>query len=86
MHNKDKDKDKDTLFQVNITHSFKKTCKYNDDICYLYMYNNLIHGFHISNFIFHELSMQLIIELLLTFNRSIKSTTRFLIKISKLSM
>ena len=49
-------------------------------------YNNLIHGFHISNFIFHELSMQLIIELLLTFNRSIKPTTRFLIKISKLSM
>ena len=41
---------------------------------------------HISNFIFHELSMQLIIELLLTFNRSMKPTTRFLIKISKLSM
>ena len=46
-----------------------------------YLYNNLIRGFHISNFIFHELSMQLMIELLLTFNRSIKPTTRFLIKI-----
>ena len=27
-----KDKDKDTLFQVNITHSLKKPCKYNDDM------------------------------------------------------
>ena len=35
-----------------------------------YLYNNLIHGFHISNFIFHELSMQLMIELLLTFNKT----------------
>ena len=39
-----------------------------------------------SNFIFHELSIQLIIELFLTLNRSIKPTTRFLTKISKLSM
>ena len=41
-----------------------------------------------SNFIFRELSIQLvlIIELLLTFNRSIKSTIRFLTKISKLSV
>ena len=38
------------------------------------------------NFISHVLSMQLIIELLLTFNRSIEPTTRFLIKISKQSM
>ena len=38
------------------------------------------------NFIFHELSMQLIIELLLTFNRSIKPTIHFLTKTSKLSM
>ena len=30
--NKDQDKDKDTLFHVNITHSLKKTCKYNDDM------------------------------------------------------
>ena len=49
-------------------------------------YISLIHGFHMSNFIFQELSMQLIIELLLTFNRSIKPTKRFLTKISKLSM
>ena len=50
--------------------------KLNNDIKY-----NLLLGFHMSNFIFHELSMQLIIELLLTFNRSIKPTTRFLTKI-----
>ena len=25
-------KDKDTLVQVNITHSFKKTCKYNNSM------------------------------------------------------
>ena len=51
-----------------------------------YLYNSLIHELHISNFIFHELSMQLIIELLLTFNRSKKPTSRFLTKISKISM
>ena len=51
-----------------------------------YLYNSLIHGFHISNCIFHELSIQLIIEFSLTFNRSVKPTTRFLTKISKLSM
>ena len=39
-----------------------------------------------SNFIFHELSIQLIIELLPTFNRTIKPTTCFLSKILKLSM
>ena len=33
-----------------------------------------------SNFIFHELSIQKIIELLLSFNRSIKPATRFLTK------
>ena len=59
--------------------SVKKNTIYN-------LYNSLIHGFYISNFIFHELSMQLIIEFSLTFNRSVKSTTRFLTKISKLSM
>ena len=50
------------------------------------LYNSLIQGFHISNCIFHELSIQLIIEFSLTFNRSVKPTTRFLTKISKLSM
>ena len=50
-----------------------------------YLINSLIHGFHMSNFIFYELSMQLIIEFLLTLNRSVK-TIRFLIKILKLSM
>ena len=41
-------------------------------------YNSSIHGFHTSNYIFHVLAMQLIFELLLTFNRSIKPNTRFL--------
>ena len=52
----------------------------------IFLYNSLIHGFHISNCIFHELSIQLIIKFSLTFNRSVKPTTRFLTKISKLSM
>ena len=51
-----------------------------------YLYDSLIHRFHMSNFIFHELSIQLIFEFSLTFNRSVKPTTRFLTKISKLSM
>ena len=51
-----------------------------------YLYNSLIHGFRISNFIFYELSIQLIIKFSLTFNRSVKLTTRFLTKIAKLSM
>ena len=51
-----------------------------------YLYNILIHRFHNSNLIFHELSIQLIIEFLQTFNRLVKPTTRFLTKISKLSM
>ena len=71
------------MYIVNIK-LYKVEHFYKNTICYLY--NHLVHGFHISNFIFHELSMQLIIELLLTFNRSIKPTTRFPIKISKLSM
>ena len=37
-----------------------------------------------ANLIFHKILMELIIELLLNFNRSVKPTTRFLIKISKL--
>ena len=48
-------------------------------------YMDLIHGFHMSNLIFHNLSMQLIIALVLTFNHLIKPTTRFLTKILKLS-
>ena len=51
-----------------------------------YLNNSLIHGSHMSNFIFHELSIQKIIELLLSFNRSIKPATRFLTKTSKLSI
>ena len=51
-----------------------------------FLYNSLIHGFHMSNFVSHELSVQLIIEFLLTYNRLVKPTTRFLTKISKLSM
>ena len=61
-----------------VEHSYKNTI--------YYLYNNLIHAFHMLNFIFHKLSMQLIINLLLTFNRSIKPTIRFLTKISKLSL
>ena len=50
----------------------------NIEICekiqFYYLYNSLINGFHISNCIFHELSIQLIIEFSLTFNRSVKPT------------
>ena len=45
-----------------------------------YLYNSLIYGFNTSNFIFHELLIQIIIKFLLTFNRSVKPTTGFLTK------
>ena len=66
-----------------------KVVKYKNTIYCLHnirQFMDPVHGFHMSSFIFHELSMQLIIELLLTFIRSIKQTIRFLSKISKLSM
>ena len=52
-----------------------------------YLSNSLIRGSHMSNFIFHELSIQKkIIELLLSFNRSKKPSARFLTKTSNLSI
>ena len=50
------------------------------DINY-YLYNSLVHGSHMSNFLLHELSMQLIIDFFLVFNRLIKHLRRFLTKI-----
>ena len=55
----------------------------NDQNSINYLNNSLIHGSNMSNFIFHELSIQKMIELLLCFNRSIKPATRFLTKTSK---
>ena len=74
----------DGMYIVNIN-IYKVKYWYKNTIYYLY--NNLMHRCHnMSNPIFHELSIQLIIELLLTFNRSIKPTARFPTNISKPSM
>ena len=45
-----------------------------------YLNNNVVHGSHMSNFVFPELS---IIESLLSFNSLIKPSARFLTKLSK---
>ena len=51
-----------------------------------YLNNSLIDESIMSHFIFHELSKQKIIELLISFNHSIKSAKRFLTKTTKVSI